>query len=422
MKNRTVLLYMTFVFLSNFSTILYFLTVYLEFVGFSMVAISSMMIACQVSKFILEVPTGYIADRFGRKTSGFVGVVGMLGYYAALLLVRSPLLLIGAFALKGFAVACMSGSIEAIYIDSVSQDQLVRLNVVERFVFYSSYALSACVGGFISSAGAYLIGLLADIIAMVLTLVVVVCIPEMRRGDTTATPKRGISPKMIGAAIARNGILRSAFIMDCSQAFAFVALEDFFSLLLAGRGMNAVASGVIIAVQLLASASMGLIVPSVIAHVDKGRFARICGIVRLSLAALFLIPFTPVYLLPVFYVLQTVAYSLFAPIKYSIFQNAVDSSMRCSLISVQSQMVAVGAILFYLFNAALSSIAGIRVVLLVALGISPWCISPRYFVLQVKGHAYLGTDNLYINAINPSARAFGFIIEAYVTWRRHTAC
>mgnify|MGYP000643163330 FL=1 len=130
---------------------------------------------------------------------------------------------------------------------------------------------------------------------------------------------------MIGTAIAGNGILRSAFIMDCSQAFAFVALEDFFSLLLAGRGMNAVASGVTIAVQLLASASMGLIVPCAIAHVDKGRFARICGIVRLVLTALFLIPLTPVNLLPVFYVLQTVAYSLFAPIKYSIFQKAADS-------------------------------------------------------------------------------------------------
>ena len=68
MRNRMVLLYMTFVFLSNFSTILYFLTVYLEFVGFSMVAISSMMIAYQVSKFILEVPTGYIADRLGVRT------------------------------------------------------------------------------------------------------------------------------------------------------------------------------------------------------------------------------------------------------------------------------------------------------------------------------------------------------------------
>ena len=96
--------------------------------------------------------------------------------------------------------------------------------------------------------------------------------------------------------------------------------------------------------------------------------------------------------------------------------------MRCSLISVQSQMVAVGAILFYLFNAALSSIAAFESYCLLRSGFLPWCISPRYFVLQVKGHEYLGTDNLYINAINPSARAFGFIIEAYVTWRRHTAC
>ena len=381
MKNRMVLLYMAFVFLSNFSTILYFLTVYLEFVGFSMVAISGMMIAYQVSKFILEIPTGFIADRFGRKASGLVGVVGMLGYYAALLLIRSPLLLIGAFALKGFAVACVSGSIEAIYIDSVSQEQLVRLNVVERFVFYASYALSACVGGSISSASAYLIGLSIDIIAMLLTLVVVAYIPEGRRGDTTVTPGRGISPKMIGDAIAGNGILRSAFIMDCSQAFAFVALEDFFSLLLAGRGMNAVASGVTIAVQLFVSASIGFIVPSVIARVDKGLFARICGIARLCLTALFLLPFTPAYLLPVFYVLQTVAYALFAPIKYSVFQNAADSSMRCSLISVQSQMVAVGAVLFYLLNAVLSSVVGIRVVLLVALGISSLAYIPALFRL-----------------------------------------
>lgn len=381
MKKRIVLLYMTFVFLSNFSTILYFLTVYLEFVGFSMLAISSMMITYQVSKFILEVPTGYIADRFGRKASGLVGVAGMLGYYTALLLVRSPLLLIGAFALKGLAVACVSGSIEAIYIDSVSQDQLVRLNVVERFVFYASYALSACVGGFISSAGAYLIGLSVDIIAMALTLVVVVCIPEGRSGGTAAIPVRRISPKMIKAAIAGNSILCSAFIMDCSQAFAFVALEDFFSLLLAGRGMNAVASGVTIAVQLLVSASIGFFVPSVVAHVDKGRFARICGIVRLFLAALFLNPLTPAYLLPVFYVLQTVAYALFAPIKYSVFQNAADSSMRCSLISVQSQMVAVGAVLFYLFNAVLSSVVGIRFVLLVALGISSLAYIPALFRL-----------------------------------------
>lgn len=101
----------------------------------------------------------------------------------------------------------------------------------------------------------------------------------------------------------------------------------------------------------------------------------------LSIDSFVLIPLTPANLLPVFYVLQTVAYSLFAPIKYSVFQNAADSSMRCSLISVQSQMVAVGAVLFYLLNAVLSSVAGIRVVLLVALGISSLVYIPALFRL-----------------------------------------
>ena len=55
--------------------------------------------------------------------------------------------------------------------------------------------------------------------------------------------------------------------------------------------------------------------------------------------------------------------------------------MRCSLISVQSQMVAVGAVLFYLLNSVLSSVAGIRVVLLVALGISSLVYIPALFRL-----------------------------------------
>lgn len=219
---------------------------------------------------------------------------------------------------------------------------------------------------------------------MVLTLLVVACIPETKRKGSAAASMSQISPRMIWTAIAGNGTLRSAFVMDCSQAFAFVALEDFFSLLLAARGMGAVASGMTIAVQLLVSASIGFIVPSVIAHVDKRLFARICGIIRLILAALFLTPFIPVDLLPVFYVLQTVAYSLFAPIKYSVFQNAADSSMLCSLISVQSQMVAVGAVLFYLLNAVLSSVVGIRVVLLVALGISSLAFVPALFRLTSR--------------------------------------
>lgn len=58
--------------------------------------------------------------------------------------------------------------------------------------------------------------------------------------------------------------------------------------------------------------------------------------------------------------------------------------MLCSLISVQSQMVAVGAVLFYLLNAVLSSVVGIRVVLLVALGISSLAYVPALFRLTSR--------------------------------------
>ena len=44
-------------------------------------------------------------------------------------------------------------------------------------------------------------------------------------------------------------------------------------------------------------------------------------------------------------------------------------------------MVAVGAVLFYLLNAVLSGVAGIRVVLLVALGISSLVYIPALFRL-----------------------------------------
>ena len=106
--------------------------------------------------------------------------------------------------------------------------------------------------------------------------------------------------------------------------------------------MNAVASGVTIAVQLLASASIGFYCAQCDCSCRQGPFCACLRHHSLSIDGFVFDSPTPANMLPVFYVSQTVAYSLFAPIKYSVFQNAVDSSMRCSLISVQSQMVAVG--------------------------------------------------------------------------------
>ena len=381
MGNRNIPLYMAFVFLSNFSTILYFLTVYLQFVGFSLVSISSMLLAYQVSKFLLEMPTGYISDKFGRKASGILGMVGMLAYYLALIVIRDPTGMIVAFVLKGLSIALLSGSFEAIYIESVPQSALVKLNVVERFVFYSSYALSAYLGGWISVSHAYRLGLVCDITAMALALIVVFFMHEVVATGDAGSNEEEISVRCAVKSIAGNGVLIASYLMDASQAFAYVALEDYFSMMLGERGLNSVTAGLTIAIQLLVSAAIGFIVPLVLRKVDGRRFMRGMACIRLLLTIGFLFPFTPSSLLPVFYVVQTIAYTLFAPIKYSIFQNNIESSYRCSLISVQSQMISFGAIAFYLFNTLACGVLGVRSTLLIALILSTFIYVPALFRL-----------------------------------------
>lgn len=373
---------MVFVFLSNFSTILYFLTVYLKFVGFSAVAISSMLLAYQLSKFLLEIPTGYISDRFGRKTSGVLGIIGVIVYYLTLLFSRSPLVLIVSFALKGLSIACLSGSFEAIYIDSVPASSLVQLNVIERFIFYASYGLSAFLGGWISVSHAYQFGLVCDIAAMALSILVVLGMKEPENSSAgTSTQSTRTSVKTIVQMVGKNKQLIASYIMDASQAFAFVALEDYFTMILNERGMDSVTAGLTIAAQLIISATIGFIVPTLISRVNQNHFARITACIRLLLTAVFLLPITPVWLLPALYVLQTIAYALFAPIKYSLFQNAIEPVWRCSMISVQSQMVALGAIAFYLLNTALCTCIGVRSVLLLALALSASVYVPALFQL-----------------------------------------
>lgn len=381
MFRKVILPYMLFVFLSNFSTILYFLTVYLEREGFSLTVISAMLLAYQASKFASEIPTGYIADLYGRKASGLLGVAGLIAYYLVLLFAHSPIVLIAAFALKGICVACISGSVEAIYIDSVPQEALVSLNVIERFVFYASYAISAFLGGMLSASQAYQVGLSCDIVAMVLTLAVVVLIHEPRDVSKATARDDHMAVGQIAQAISCNPCLIEAYVMDASQAFAFVSLEDFFTLMLNERGMDSVAAGATIAVQLLCSAGLGLAVPSLLKRIDQRRFARFMGSARYLLTALFLLPVTPCTFLPLLYILQTVAYVFFAPIKYSIFQSNAPAQFRCSLISIQSLMVSVGAILFYAFNALIVSSIGVSSSILAALLLSALLYIPALFKL-----------------------------------------
>ena len=82
MRERKIfLLYMLFVFASNFNLLSQFLSSFLVGLKFDLFAISSLYLIFQVTKFVFEVPTGYVADRYGRKISALAGTVLLLMSY-----------------------------------------------------------------------------------------------------------------------------------------------------------------------------------------------------------------------------------------------------------------------------------------------------------------------------------------------------
>lgn len=147
-EKKIVILYMFFVFLSNFSMLEQFLSAFLVSLKINITIISILFFIYQFSKFIFEIPTGFISDRFGRKKSALIGFsILIISYF--LLLKEDINLFYLSFFLKGLGLTFISGSVESMYIESINSDNLLKYNTIERFVFYSSLALSALIGGFL---------------------------------------------------------------------------------------------------------------------------------------------------------------------------------------------------------------------------------------------------------------------------------
>lgn len=361
---RIVTIYLGFVFFSNFSTILYFLTSYLLVSEYTVESISLLLLAYQAAKFALEIPTGYIADRFGRKQSGLIGLAGLAMYYLTLIFLPNMPWMLAAFAVKGFAISCISGSFESLFIDSIPQQAILRYNVLERILFYFSYALPALLGGLIAQEQAFGIGLVVDIAAIGATAACAISFPVI---EDARREKTDVSPRPLTSSLLAAKPMWPLYLMDLSQAFAYVSVEDFFAPVLSQAGISYEAAGAILAAQLVLSSLAGLAVPALLKRFPRQSFYNATGVIRIALTAFFLCPAINPWLRAVFYTAQVTAYALFAPLKYELFQKKARPELRCTLISIQSLMVSLGALLFYALSTLLSNALTLNTELLLAL-------------------------------------------------------
>jgi MFS family permease len=122
--------------------------------GFSLTEIGIIEALYHAVIFLFEVPTGYIADRYGKRTSlllsQFLGIITA----ACLMLADSPTLIVFGFLLSGLVGTLQSGATSALIYETLKvqgkQSGYVKLNSRLSAIVLISMGLSGSLGGVLS--------------------------------------------------------------------------------------------------------------------------------------------------------------------------------------------------------------------------------------------------------------------------------
>lgn len=166
----------------NFTQIIWM--TYFAYKGLTLVEIGLAESIFHMSSLVMEIPTGAIADLYGRKVSRLLGVIAKIVYLTTLIFVNS-------FALAAFAMflAALSYNLESGADTAFVYDTLVDNNAVDSFtqiqgnrevVLQVSSLIGIFIGGYIAERS-YTLAILAAIVVFVISFLI---------GSTLVEPKQ----------------------------------------------------------------------------------------------------------------------------------------------------------------------------------------------------------------------------------------
>ena len=177
--------YLVFMELSMVSIIM---TLYLEYVGFSLYEVGVLLGVLQIGKTLLEIPTGFVADRFGNRVSLILAIVIEICAYALLIILRSFSAMIAVMILLAISYTLTTGCASSIVTNSLiaagEQERLTRVNAVSRVLYYCCYGLTAVGAGFLSEISYELVIVLS--IASLMLALLTVWLMQEDRGEIEA--------------------------------------------------------------------------------------------------------------------------------------------------------------------------------------------------------------------------------------------
>lgn len=369
--SKNIILYMLFVFFSNLNIMSAFLSLYLSDIGLALPVISSVFLLYQVTKFVFEIPTGYVADYYGRRVSGLVGIFLAIISYLILIFMNGNVIIAYVFVFtQAVAYTFLSGSVESLFVESIDHEMLIRWNAVERIVFYLALALSALIGGGVIHNFGYITAIMIDLLALVITACAIFFMKEDFKGEWKEQRKEKKKKERMHLGKTQKTVLIALYLIDFANAFSYVGVEDLYALYLQKFQLTSDMIGIIIALQLVVSSVFGLLTSRLQNKINKRALICCFPLVRVLLTIPIYAFHLNVWLIPLLYLVQYILFTLYAPVKYELFQKNLEKRYRARALSFQSIMISCGAILFYGFSSVMEIYFSLSATVTVALVIT----------------------------------------------------
>lgn len=128
---------------------------YLAYKGLSLFEIGLMETVFHISSFMMEIPTGAIADIFGRKVSRTLGRVAAVAGTAIMILGNSPFAFAVAFVFAALSYNLESGAGEALVYDSLKETgrekEYIKVAGRNEMIFNIASVLSMVAAGYVAT-------------------------------------------------------------------------------------------------------------------------------------------------------------------------------------------------------------------------------------------------------------------------------
>src|SRR5947208_8105114 len=163
--------------------------------GASLAIIGAMASAFLVSNFIFQYPSGWLADRWGRKQVMVLGLFIQAILSLLYLLIADPILFVVLRFVEGIAAAATLPSARAMIIDTVPSEQQGEAYGIFNAFFNAGFLIGPGIGGLLATTG-YASAFIGSALFRIVAIVIVITLIPTVRKETITTKSGELRPAL----------------------------------------------------------------------------------------------------------------------------------------------------------------------------------------------------------------------------------